>query len=167
MTSYRLIILDKCPGIRPIGIEDIMRQLVCSILLIIADKETTRAYKKYQLCSGIEGEMYHVQSMWNAHVYDKEAGGILMIDVRYVFNEGNQKMMVSEVRYFWPSGVHFFFNMYIHNVILVIRDEKRNHFLEIKEGVAQGRPLAMVSYGLLELPLMQKLKDDFNLVESP
>ena len=71
--------------------------------------------------------------MWNAHVYDKEAGGILMIDVCYVFNEGNRKMMVCEVRYFWPSGVYFFFNIYIHNVILVIRGEKGTIFWKVRK----------------------------------
>ena len=86
MTSCRLIILDKCPGIRPIGIEDIMRQLVCNILLIIADKEATRAYRMDQFCSGIEGGMYLVQSMWNTHIDDKEAVFFLMIDVCNVFN---------------------------------------------------------------------------------
>ena len=133
MTSCRLIILDQCPGIRPIGIEDIMRQLVCNILLIVVDKEATRAYRMDQLCSGIEGGMYHVQSMWNTRVDDKEAGGILMIDVCNVFNGGNRKMMVCEVRYFWPSRVYFFFNIYIHNVILVIRGEKGTIFWKVRK----------------------------------
>jgi len=39
MTSCRLVALDKCPGVRPMGIGDIMRQLVCKILLIVAGKE--------------------------------------------------------------------------------------------------------------------------------
>ena len=54
MMSHRLVVLDKYPCVRPIGIGDIMRRLVSKFLLIVAGKETTRACGMYQLCSELE-----------------------------------------------------------------------------------------------------------------
>ena len=98
MKSCRLVALDKCPDVRSIGIGDIMIRLVCKILLIVAGKEATRSCGMDQLCSGLEagikGGIYHTRSMWDAHVDDDQPWGILMIDARNAFNEGNRKMIV-------------------------------------------------------------------------
>ena len=49
----------------------------------------------------------------------------------------------------WPGGAQFTFNCYCHWATLVVRDtvNKSGHFLHSKEGVNQGEPLAMISYG--------------------
>ena len=71
MTWSRLVGLDKCPGVRPIGKGDILRRLLCKTLLIVVGKEATRAYGTDQLCSGleagIEGGIHHMRSMWDEH----------------------------------------------------------------------------------------------------
>ena len=173
ITSCRLVALDKCPCVRLIGIGDIMRRLVCKILLIVAGKEATRACGTYQLCSGleagIEGGIYHARSMWDTHVEDDQPWGILMIDVRNAFNEGNQKMMVWIARHVWPSGVYFLFNTYRHHAVLILRggNTKESVFTFSREGIVQGCSLATTGYGLLVLPLIRKLKVEFTSVKSP
>ena len=76
MTWIRLVGLDKCPGVRPIGIGDILRRLLCKTLLIVVGNEATRACGTDQLCSGleagIEGGIHHMRSMWDEHEGDKE-----------------------------------------------------------------------------------------------
>ena len=57
--------------------------------------------------------------------------------------------MLWEVRHECPSGVWFAFNCYRHWATLVIRAGNGTvHFLHIKEGVNQGNPLTMITYGL-------------------
>ena len=134
MTSCRLAALDKCPGVRPIGIGDITRRLVCKILLIVTGKEATRACGTDQLYSGlearIEGGIHHARSMWDAHVDDDQPWGILMIDARNAFNEGNRKIIVWVARHLWQSGVRFLFNMYKHHTVLILRGKiKKSWFL--------------------------------------
>ena len=63
----RLVGLDKCPGIQPIGIGDILRILLYKVLLIIVEEEATLACGPDQLCSElevkIEGGINHIRSL--------------------------------------------------------------------------------------------------------
>ena len=115
------------------------------------------------------GGIHHVRTLWEAHEHDEKGWGILLIDARNAFNEGNRKVMVSVARHLWPSGARFLFHVYRHWGTLVTRGEKKKEtvFLFSKEGVTQGFPLAMVGYGLLILPIIRKLKKEFSDVESP
>ena len=60
--------------------------------------EVTRACGTDQLCSGleagIEGGIHHMRSMWDEHEGDKDEWGVLLIDAKNAFNEGNWKMML-------------------------------------------------------------------------
>ena len=127
MTWSRLVGLDKCPGVRPIGIGDILRRLLCKTLLIVVGKEATRACGTDQLCSGleagIEGGIHHMRSMWDEHEGDEEEWGVLLIDAKNAFNEGNRKMMLWVIRHKWPSCARFVFNIYRHQSVLVVRGE--------------------------------------------
>lgn len=50
----RLVGLAKCTGVRPIGIGDILRRLICKFLLVVVGKEATKACRTDQLSSGLE-----------------------------------------------------------------------------------------------------------------
>ena len=83
MMWSRLVGLDKYPGVRPIGIGNILRRLVCKVLLIVVGNEATRACGTDQLCSRLEariegggGGIHHVRTLWEAHEHDEERGGI-------------------------------------------------------------------------------------------
>ena len=103
MTWSRLVGLDKYRGVRPIGIGDILRRLLCKTLLIVVGKETTRVYGIDQLCSGLEagmeGGIHHMGSMWDEHEGDKEEWGVLLIDAKNPFNEVNRKMIIWVTRH--------------------------------------------------------------------
>ena len=62
--------------VRPIGIGNILRRLLCKVLLIVVEKVVTRACGIDQLCSrletGIEGGLHHMRSMWGGHEGDEE-----------------------------------------------------------------------------------------------
>ena len=94
----RLVGLDKCPGVRPTGIGDIIRRLLCNILLVFIGNIFSRVYGIVQFCNGlkvgIEGGIYHIRSLWDTHEKDDEGWGILLIDARNIMNEDNRKMMI-------------------------------------------------------------------------
>ena len=51
----------------------------------------------------------------------------------------------------------------------MVRDigDGSGHFLHIKEGVTQGDPLAMITYGIGVLPLIWELRDPHPRVTQP
>ena len=68
--------------------------------------------------------------------------------------------MLLAVRNEWPSGAQFTFNCYCHWATLVLRDtlDGSGHFLQSKEGVTQGDPLAIIAYGIRVLLLIRELR---------
>ena len=54
---YILDSLDRYPGVRPICIGDILRRLMCKVLLIVVGNEATSDCGTDQLCSELEAGM--------------------------------------------------------------------------------------------------------------
>ena len=121
-----LVGLDKCLGVRPIGIEYILRILLYKVMLIVMGKETTRAYGTDQLCSGLEagkeGDIHHMRSLWDEHEKDEDdTWGFLLVGTRNAFNKGNRKMVIWIARYEWPYRSCFLFDIYRYYSNLVIK----------------------------------------------
>ena len=99
----------------------------------------------------------------------RKTRGFLLIDARNVFNEENRTAMLWDVRQKWPSGAQFTFKYYRHWATLVVRDigDGSGQFLQSKEGVTQGYPLAMISYGIRVIALSRELRGSHFRVTQP
>ena len=76
--------------------------------------------------------------------------------------------MLQVVRHEWTSGARFAFNCYLHWPTLVIREcDGAGHLIQIKEGVTQGDPTGMITYGLGILPLIRDLQTSHPGVTKP
>ena len=97
--------------------------------------------------------------MWKS-LEAEESVGFLLVDARNAFNELNREVMLWVIRHEWPQGARFVFNCYQHWATLLVRGNKQGSgfLVHSKEGVTQGDPLAMVSYGVGILPLIRHLK---------
>eukprot|EP00957_Ditylum_brightwellii_P185088 14094998-Ditylum_brightwellii.AAC.1 len=81
LVTGRLIVLDKCPGIRPVGIGEILFRMIGKCIIAVCGDEVAKACGIHQLCfilkAGIEGAVYSMKQMWDDHA--KEDGwGILL-----------------------------------------------------------------------------------------
>ena len=54
LLANRLMALDKCPGVRPIGIGEIWRRLLAKCVLKVAGGEAKAACGNAQLSAGLE-----------------------------------------------------------------------------------------------------------------
>ena len=52
-TACRLIALDKCPGILPIGVGEVVRQIVGKAILSVIGVEIQQSAGSLQLCAGM------------------------------------------------------------------------------------------------------------------
>ena len=98
--ANRLMALDKCPGVRPVGIGEIWRRLFSKCVLKEAGAEATEACGSDQLCAGlkagIEGAVHAVRAM-AAIRPDEEEWGFLLVDAANAFNAGNRTAILWTV----------------------------------------------------------------------
>ena len=93
---------------------------------------------------------------------------IFLADAKIAFNEINQVGMLWTVRHLWPSGDRFFFNCYCHWSLLVLWNGNGTaSILHSRESMIQGDPLAMITYGISILPLINNLKRAIPEVTHP
>ena len=132
-------------------------------VLVVTGAGAKEACGTEQLCGGPEAGIDGGDPRGAAYVekHDHEEDwGFLLIDARNAFNEENRTAMLWAVRHKWPSGARFAFNCYYHWSIMAIRaGDGMGNFLFSKEGVTQGDPLAMVTYGLGILPPHLRIAD--------
>lgn len=164
LMSGRLVALDKCPGIRPIGIGELWRRLISKCFLKVAGQEAKEACGTDQLCAGleagVEGAVHAMTAIWRS-MEEEESIGVVLVDARNAFNELNREVMLWVIRHEWPQGARFVFNCYRHWAILLVRGtDGTGFFLYSQEGATQGDPLAMVAYGVGILPLIRTLKSN-------
>ena len=51
-TSYRLVPMDKCPGLRPIGIGEVVRRIIGKAILTVTSQDIQQVTGALQLCAG-------------------------------------------------------------------------------------------------------------------
>ena len=157
--SNRLIALDKCPGVRPIGIGECLRRVMAKAVMMVAGGDVREVCGSDQLCSGleagIEAAIHALCDLFDEH---KGTGwGVLLVDASNAFNSLNRKAALWNARHLWPRGCRFLFNTYKGSAALILSGSAM--LLYSKEGVTQGDPLSMAFYALSVLPLIRSLKD--------
>ncbi len=160
LMANRLVALDKCPGIRPIGIGECLRRVVGKAVMMAAGDDVKKVCGPDQLCSGIEaGIEGAIHSMYQLFEENKGTGwGVLLVDASNAFNSLNRKAALWHARHLWPRGCRFLFNTYKGWSSLVLGGSQLE-MLYSKEGTTQGDPLSMAFYALGVLPLISNLKD--------
>ena len=116
LVSNRMIALDKCPGIRPIGIGESLRRIVGKVVCSATHSDLTVLSGTNQLCcgvrSGIEGAVHAITGMFEDHCDLPSGWGVLLVDASNAFNSLNHAALFWNVHVLWPCCSHFFFNTY-------------------------------------------------------
>ena len=77
--AYRLIALDKCPGVRPIGIGEVTRRIIGKVVVRTISNEIQEATGPLQTCaghlSGCEAAVHAIHQVFE----DTETDGVIYI----------------------------------------------------------------------------------------
>ena len=155
-SACRLIPLDKNPGVRPIGIGEVMRRIMGRTITKCLKNELMSVGSNYQLCLGQKrGIDYSIHTPRDQ--YSKtSADAVLLIVAENAFNSLNQKLALKNIENTCPSLLTAINNSYSNPSKLFVNKKT----MYSQEGTTQGDPLAMAMYGLAIKPLIKLLSVD-------
>ena len=153
-TCSRLIPLDKNPGVRPIGIGEVVRRIVGKAALRIISPDLKRTAGSDQLCvgqrAGIESAIHQLRTSFNS----SSEQCLLQVDADNAFNSLNRSLALRNIEMICPLLKVLLINFYREQSYLPVGDE----LLHSQEGLTQGDNLAMAAFGANTLPLIRELK---------
>jgi hypothetical protein len=164
LMACRMIALDKNPGVRPIGIGNIVRRFISKVCLALTGDEAMEACGVKQLASGvsagIDAAVHALRDKWEQYDMDDDFG-ILKIDAENGFNEMVRLHLLWTIRHRWPRAYKFLYNCYSHGTELRILPLDYRDTVEIiisKSGIIQGDPIAMKAYAVGTVPIIEKFQ---------
>ena len=152
-TACRLCPLDKCPGVRPIGISEVPRRIIGKAIMDIVGKDVQSAAGSLQLAAGhVAGNETAVHAMRRLF-NDSDSEGVLLVDAVNAFNRLNRRAALWNVRVLCPALAPVVINTYRTDVDLFVGGET----IKSKEGTTQGDPLGMAIYSVAITPLIRRV----------
>ena len=152
-TSCRLIPLDKCPGIRPIGIGEVVRRIIGKAVMTIVKHDLQHAVGTTQLCAGQDAGCEAAVHAMEQIFVDEDTEAMILVDASNAFNCLNRQVTLLNCGAICPALSHILVNTYRNYSCLFV---DRQCILS-KEGTTQGDPLAMAMYAIGTQPLIHKL----------
>ena len=154
LLACRLIALDKCPGVRPIGVCETARRIISKAILAVTKDDLQEAAGSLQLCAGqVAGIEAAIHAMRDSF-HDEGVEAVLLVDASNAFNSLNRNAALLNIRYTCPTLATVLINVYRHSTELVVD----KFLLASEEGITQGDPLAMPMYALATIPLIHQLR---------
>ena len=154
--ASRLIPLDKNPGLRPIGVGEVIRRIIGKSVIHTLKEDIIRSVGNLQVCagheSGCEAAIHAMSQIFN----EEDSEAVLLIDASNAFNAVNRKLFLHNVSVICPEIAVFVRNCYSLPLRLFIIGGSE---LKSCEGTTQGDPAAMAIYAIGIIPLLLMLVD--------
>ena len=152
LNACRLIALDKRPGVRPIGVGEVVKMIIGKAILRIVKEDIRKVVGPIQLCAGFESGA-EIASITMQTLFDDDGTeAVLLVNAENAFNSLNRKVVLVNILRSCPSIAPALINNYRTQPKLYIQD----HTVLSEEGTTQGDPMAMAMYALSIAPLVKK-----------
>ena len=95
--ASRLIPLDKCPGVRPIGVGEVPRRIIAKAVLRIIWGDIVEAAGPLQACAGQEGGCEAAVHAMRHIFQSPESEAVLLVDATNAFNSLNRQAALHNI----------------------------------------------------------------------
>ena len=102
-TANRLIPLDKNPGIRPIGIGEVLRRIVGKAIAWDLKIDFKEAAGPIQVCAGHQAGAEAAIHAMRTNFQEENTEGVLLIDASNAFNSMNRAVTLHNIQIMSPS----------------------------------------------------------------
>ena len=95
--ACRLIALDKCPGVRPIGIGETCRRIIGKAVLSVVSPDILDVAGSLQLCAGQEGGCETAVHAIRQIFHSDDCEAVLLVDATNAFNSLNRQAALRNI----------------------------------------------------------------------
>ncbi|XP_057308551.1 uncharacterized protein LOC130646905 [Hydractinia symbiolongicarpus] len=155
-TACELVPLDKKPGVRPIGVGEVLRRICGKVMMAVLQKDVLKSSAEIQMCSGqkssSEAAIHAMREVFDS----EETEAVLLVDAANAFNSINREALLHNVKIVCPTIACYVINFYRFHARLFIIGGKE---IRSEEGTTQGDPLGMAIYAIGLTPLLNLMAD--------
>ena len=149
--ACRLVPLDKQPGLQPIGVGEVLRQITAKIVMSVVKEDVIDSSSSVQMCLGQEaGREAAIHSMRELFE-DQESEAVLLVDAANTFNNINRKALIRNIEVLCPIFGRYVKNCYQVPVRMFVIGGKE---ILSRERTTQGDPAGMAIYATGITPLI-------------
>ena len=157
LLASRLILLNKNPGLRPIGIGETLRRIIGKTVARLLKQDVVDSVGSLQVCAGQDaGCEAAIHALWTIF-QQEETEAVMLIDVSNAFNSINRKAFLHNVKVICPSIATFTNNCYCSPARLFVVGGTE---IQSAEGTTQGDPIAGLVYAIAIIPLILRTVAD-------
>ena len=154
--ACRLIALDKLPGVRPIGVCEVVRRMIGKAVMSVIKPDIIEATGSFQMCAGqnavIEATVHALRTLFEHPASD----AVLHVDAKNAFNCLNRQSTLLNVEFVCPPIARILINCYREPSTLYTSSGET---LLSREGTTHGDPLGMAMYAMGIMPLIHRLQN--------
>ena len=152
--ANRLIPLDKNPGLRPIGVGEVLRRIPGKVIVSYLIEDVIQSVGSLQVCAGQDAGCESLIHAMRTICEDQSAEAVLLVDTSSAFNSINRNVFFHNAEVICPSIVGYVKNCYsVNSRLFTIGGGE----IQSMEGTTQGDPAAMVIYAIAIIPLILML----------
>ena len=154
--ACRLIPLDKNPGLRPIGIGEVLRRIAGKVVVTHFRTEIVTSVGSLQVFEGQEAGCESIIHAMQAIYEDETCEAVLLVDASNAFNSINRNVFLHNVSIICPAIAVYVKNCYsLHSRQFIIGGNE----IRSCEGTTQGDPIAMAVYAIAIIPMILMIVD--------
>ena len=156
LLNCRLIPLDKNPGIRPIGVGEVLRRIIGKSVVMFLKPDIINSVGPLQLSAGQDGGCEAACHAMSRIFTEDECQGVLLVDATNAFNSLNRRTALLNIRYTCPNFSKYLINTYRKPAKLFLPGGTH---ITSKEGTTQGDNCASGFYSVSTMILIKELSE--------